>query len=316
MRLVFVHGIGGRREPQESLRSWSGALARGMQEAGHSAAADQLLAGRLVDARFAYYGDLFHDGQSQGGTTELDEASAETVRALLLQIIDAREVNLSDTRSRNAFRSAKAQLTASGTSQGVGNILRRCIGAATTVLSASPLRNVGQWASGALMVRDLGQVARYFDRRKSDGEGMTLADHIQRRVLDAIDDEPAIVIAHSLGSIVAFETLHRAPANVPLLATVGSPLGMRAVVWPNLEPQPPFTPPLVSTWLNYWDRDDIFAVRPLLEDCVLPNSDGVCPRSTRVDSDGFWVHSATKYLAQGVVGGKVAEMIQTVSSGN
>ncbi|MFJ8082153.1 hypothetical protein ACIQ6Y_16225 [Streptomyces sp. NPDC096205] len=40
-----------------------------------------------------------------------------------------------------------------------------------------------------------------------------------------------------------------------------SPIGMRTVVLPR----PPATPDRVERWLNAWDRDDIIALRPLLE---------------------------------------------------
>jgi hypothetical protein len=310
---VFLHGIGGHRRPEDARRTWTAALAQGMLEGGHGKLSEDLLTGRLVDIEFAYYGDLFHGAQSQGVTASLNEVEAETLRALLLEIVEFHEANTQDPQSRAAFRAARSQLAADGVRQGTGAIVRKLISAATTVLSAAPLRGASQWASGKLLVRDLSQVVRYLNRGEADSEGKTLAARIQDRLLETVAGGPAIVVAHSLGSVVAFEALHKS-VNVPVLVTLGSPLAMRVVVWPRLLPQPPTTPESVTTWLNYWDRDDIFSVRPVLEDHIPPNSRGVRARTRRVDSDGVWVHSVTKYLAHGVVGGKVAEAIRTMES--
>jgi pimeloyl-ACP methyl ester carboxylesterase len=68
----------------------------------------------------------------------------------------------------------------------------------------------------------------------------------------ALGAGPAVVIAHSLGSVVGFEMLHEYRGTVPLWVTLGSPLALRAVVWPRLRPTPPATPDAVQRWLNYW----------------------------------------------------------------
>ncbi|ONI91805.1 hypothetical protein ALI22I_06880 [Saccharothrix sp. ALI-22-I] len=39
-----------------------------------------------------------------------------------------------------------------------------------------------------------------------------------------------MVVAHSLGTVVAFEALHRVDQPVDLLITLGSPLGMHGVL--------------------------------------------------------------------------------------
>jgi hypothetical protein len=123
-----------------------------------------------------------------------------------------------------------------------------------------------------------------------------------------------VVVAHSLGSIVSFEMLHNYSGAVPLWVTLGSPLAMRAVVWPKVKPRPPATPEAVTRWLNYWDRDDIIVPRPILESDVAANAAGVLPKSARVDSDGVWVHAATKYLANARVAGPVMEAVQFLRS--
>lgn len=95
-----------------------------------------------------------------------------------------------------------------------------------------------------------------------------------------------------------------------MFVTLGSPISMRAAVRPRLRPRPPASPACVRSWLNFWDRDDLIAVRAHLERDVAPNEAGVAPVSRRVDSDGIWVHPAEKYLAQPAVAGPVAAVLR------
>ncbi|MEV0383913.1 hypothetical protein [Nonomuraea sp. NPDC050643] len=78
---------------------------------------------------------------------------------------------------------------------------------------------------------------------------------------------PKVVIAHSLGSVVAYETLWANPdLEIDLLITLGSPLGMRNVVFERLLPAPingrGERPRGVGRWVNIADKDDIAAIPP------------------------------------------------------
>jgi pimeloyl-ACP methyl ester carboxylesterase len=160
------------------------------------------------------------------------------------------------------------------------------------------------------LLGDLAQVGRYLSRGEPDCNGDPLDARIRRRVTDAIQgDGPAVVVAHSLGSVVALEALLETPHEVSAFVTLGSPIAMRTVVLPRLRPAPPSTPRLVDCWLNFWDRDDLVAARPLLEGDIKANDAGVAPKSCRVDSNGLWVHTATKYLAQAAVAGRIIEAL-------
>ncbi|MFI7027527.1 hypothetical protein ACIBK1_02335 [Microbispora rosea] len=84
-------------------------------------------------------------------------------------------------------------------------------------------------------------------------------------VADAIAAHRAqVVIAHSLGSVVAYEALwHRPELEVELLVTLGSPLGMPGVIFERLRPAPGERgerPPGVRHWINIADVGDIIAI--------------------------------------------------------
>ena len=76
---------------------------------------------------------------------------------------------------------------------------------------------------------------------------------------------PRVVVAHSLGSVIAYEALWAKPElEVELLVTLGSPLGLPGVVFDRLRPAPRggrgARPPGVRRWLNIADRGDVVAV--------------------------------------------------------
>jgi pimeloyl-ACP methyl ester carboxylesterase len=155
----------------------------------------------------------------------------------------------------------------------------------------------------------LRQVSRYLSRKPVRRIGRTLNEQIQDRVRSAITGEETVVVAHSLGTVVAYETLHSASARIPLLVTVGSPLALRTVVLPRVLPSPLQTPEAIGRWLDFWDREDFIAARPLARHDVEPNSRGVVPISNPTLSDGLWAHSAVKYLKQAQVAGPIVEAL-------
>ncbi|WP_322974034.1 alpha/beta hydrolase [Actinacidiphila oryziradicis] len=242
---------------------------------------------------------LWQRGLQGSGAESLGPAEAHILAELLLAHVDARLAERQPDRDQRLLKHARAQIAPQGQAQGTGDLVRRLVNACTTLLSAPGARQAGQWARGRLMVGHLAQVARYLGRGEPDGAGRTLDRRIRDRVPQSLaDDRSTVVVAHSLGTVVALEALHDHQGPVPLLITLGSPIGMRTVVQPRLLPQPLRTPEPVRRWLNFWDRDDIIVARAELDRDVKPNSSMCRPVSRRVDSDGVWVHTATKYLAK------------------
>lgn len=84
-------------------------------------------------------------------------------------------------------------------------------------------------------------------------------------IMDRVADEMAgsdVVIAHSLGSVVAYETLWSREIPLPLLITVGSPLAMNGVsqrLSTSVDGQLS-RPPGVRRWVNVADIGDVVAI--------------------------------------------------------
>jgi pimeloyl-ACP methyl ester carboxylesterase len=86
---------------------------------------------------------------------------------------------------------------------------------------------------------------------------------IDQVIAAALGDEPCVVLAHSLGSVVAYNVLRArlATPRYPRLVTVGSPLGIRAIKQQLATPL--VSPPCVSHWFNAYDDRDVVALVPL-----------------------------------------------------
>ncbi|MFC4610271.1 hypothetical protein ACFO9E_21000 [Streptomyces maoxianensis] len=140
-----------------------------------------------------------------------------------------------------------------------------------------PLRYVASWVAEKfsldgrlteLFVRLVfREVAAYL---RSDEDQARLA--VKEEVADRIArHRPRIVVAHSLGTVVAYEALHAHPElSVELLLTLGSPLALPHAVFDRLVPRPLHTstarfgdrPPGVGRWVNIADPGDPVAIPP------------------------------------------------------
>lgn len=137
-------------------------------------------------------------------------------------------------------------------------------------------------------------VAYLTDQAKRDQCRQAVADVIRK-------NQPKVVVAHSLGSVVTYETLWANPdLEVDLLITLGSPLGMSNVVFEHLLPAPVngrgLRPGNVGRWVNIADKDDIAALPPDL-----------AGRFAGVDEEALvnldWIdfHTVEKYLGCGAL---------------
>jgi hypothetical protein len=125
----------------------------------------------------------------------------------------------------------------------------------------------------------------------------------QADVADAIArTHPQVIMAHSLGSVVAYETLWtNEHPPVDLLLTLGSPLAMPDLVYDRLQVQRA-RPPGVRRWVNVSDPGDVVAV---------PRG-GIARGFTAVDADltdaihAFDFHRVAHYLSCGATQGALA----------
>lgn len=132
-----------------------------------------------------------------------------------------------------------------------------------------PLRQAISWVASRFdlprdriswfVTRFFGEVATYLgDQGRRVAARDTVGDLIATH-------KPSVVLAHSLGSIIAYETLWAHPnLHIDLLITLGSPLGMPDVIFDRLHPDPVnghgTRPPGVTRWVNLADPGDLIAI--------------------------------------------------------
>ncbi len=136
-----------------------------------------------------------------------------------------------------------------------------------------------------------------------------VARPIDAGVLSAMETEgECVVVAHSLGAVVAYNVLRRRTADagwtVPSLVTVGCPLAVEPIV----EALSPIGRPAgVAEWFNAFDTNDIVALHPLDE-----RHFGVQPpveNYDKVDNDTPNQHGITGYLSDPVVARRIYEAL-------
>lgn len=296
--VVLVHGIAQEQKSADGLEAeWLPSLAGGVRVTGHPELADRLWRTRDVDVRMAFYGDLFLAKDQQGEAAELTAAEWEFAERLGLEWLRRAAEDASRETDRLVAERELAGQT--GDIQGARAALRPLVNSLTRL---RPFARFGVALAERVVVKALRQVTLYL----TDDDIRT---RVQQRVSALIGADTKVIIGHSLGSVVAYEAAHQLGHPLELLLTLGSPLGLRTVVYDRLRPQPPGVPPQVRRWVNIADRDDLVAARPDLT-ALFPGADGVLESAYTVDN-GAKPHEAAFYLAKQQIGEAVARALRS-----
>jgi hypothetical protein len=307
--IVLVHGIDNEQLTPDGVEAeWLPALAGGVRLAGRTDFADRLWPPRsrpdAIESRSAYYGDLFRTPDQQGGAADLREltpeqaAFAEGLALEWLGRIAERAPAPSADAAQARFALDLARNPEQIEAQGIRNVERQIL---KTLARNSWLARVGMTFAERFVVTALIQATRYLSDE-------LIRAPAQQRVLDLVGDDTRVIVGHSLGSVVAYECAHRLTQPLPLLLTLGSPLGLRTILTDRLRPPPSF-PPRVGRWVNVADREDVVAAELDLR----PRFAGDLPASSRFESvlvnNGSSPHSPVHYLGKIAVGGAISEAL-------
>ncbi|MEV6854191.1 serine peptidase [Streptomyces microflavus] len=241
MTIVAVHGIGNHlngRSPEQAATELAGQWRPKLQ---HGFTAAGLGASQLPTLHVAYYAHHTHGGERQAVVPDvlaIDEREQSVVIAWALAL------------GSPTLQERQGLITA-------------------------PLRQVLSWVSRRrnipigtvirLAVQLAGEVRRYLHvPQVRDAARSAVAESI-RRV------RPRVVLAHSLGSVVAYEALHAHPElTVDCFVTLGSPLGLPGGIFDHLVPAPiadrGARPAGVGYWVNLADTGDLVAIPRRLGD--------------------------------------------------
>ena len=214
MRIVFVHGRAQGEKSEAQLRTdWLPGLAAGFGNAGIATAP-------TFDDAFPFYGARL-DGLTaerrgwfarivyRGDEPGEPDAVSDFERKLLVEM--AQKYGVTDDDVRAAIDQAVIERGPANWEwvQVLGRLIDRKVSGATSKVISTFMDDVHTYLTRPSVRRDVNDLVR-----------------------SAIENGgPCVVVAHSLGTVVAYDVLYRMaktgrPASVPLFVTLGSPLGM------------------------------------------------------------------------------------------
>jgi hypothetical protein len=242
--LVLVHGRSqGGKDPAELKRVWLDTLRKGLGVEREGILND-------IDVQFPYYGDV------------LDEFIAQAEEQLPADIIVRGQATEADPKYL-AFQAAFIEEARSQVGLVDAQIGMELDG---EVRTRGPEN--WEWVQAILRAMDAvpGVSARALERFTRDVYLYLSRSVVRKRindiVLSDISTTKTVVIGHSLGSVVAYDVLKDLGGSfdIPLYATVGSPLGVRPIR--NALGTLSF-PTVVKSWYNAFDERDVVALNPL-----------------------------------------------------
>lgn len=236
-RIVLVHGIGQQNKgPESLLTDWLPALRDGVVLAGGTPP-------EAADVAMAFYGDLFRPVGRAVGEPDLDASDVTDSFDEDLLLAWWREAASTDpgvtgpdaeTRLRTPLLIQRA-LNALGHSKFFARVSDRAL------------------------ILSLRQVRRYFTEP-------TVRNTVIERIAQQASSQTRVIVGHSLGSVAAYEALCAHPEwQVETFISLGSPLGMRGLIFDRLTPPPQqgtaAWPTPLKSWTNIADRGDVVAVQ-------------------------------------------------------
>jgi endonuclease G len=257
MRIVITHGRDQAYQiPDTMQREWTDALRYGLRRVKFDAADS-------IDVQFAFYGDIWrgdYPGRAgaENGEVDVDRGAGAAPE---VDVDRALAAPASDIE-----RGVAADLAGAGDG---GDVDRFGWDDLASIIDTLDARfGVGKIVL-TWFLKDLDEYLSK-DAIRAD---------VKARLTDKLSDsgEDAVLLAHSMGSIVGYDLLADGVAGklrVGALLTFGSPLGMPTLHsrMDLLHPGTPF-PDRLPTWVNVYNRKDFATTRRTLKELYGPTSD-------------------------------------------
>lgn len=297
MRIILIHGINQEgKSPDKIIEEWCPVLS------DTCAAVVPSPLESVQSIRAAFYGDRLDEMSSltlagdaialgvEKTDADFDEFAIEPLKEIALRL------GATDEMLRNEENKTVV-------SQGAGPHKRWLKAIARVIETISPFK-------GVVALRILVQAHAYIRNPYVHD----VINDIVRPLFKA--NEPTIVIAHSLGTVIAFSLLRELYQTdkklyFPLFITLGSPLGIDSIRKGFHLPR--VRPYNVGRWVNFSDPEDFVALRPeLTEENFGP---GVV-NFPDCENGSENPHDVTMYLRDKRIATEINEVIQAASVGS
>lgn len=247
MRLLFIHGIKQESFTEPSLLAkWSNILTDHGFDGGKLAAANP---------HMAFYGDILHQLSISAAVGQPMSASISELAGAGQEELEFIQEGLDEVAEVRGFSQSEIAAAAARAEEELDD----------SVVAIPMSTWLGRFAVGVLRLLDeiapplrdaaLSALKQGYAYLKKPG----VRPAIDARVRPKIGGGDLVIVAHSLGTIVAFQLLRELAeqgnaVRVPLLITMGSPLGVEAVK--KYVDLPHRIPSNVVRWENYFDPGD------------------------------------------------------------
>lgn len=270
MKLIFIHGINQSNTTAEKLRNqWVKSLEKGGVDPAVLAEAKP---------EMAYYADILAAGRS---AIQAEESARDSIARSEFQFTMLQD--MAGAARRVALETGNAALLGENDAE-----LTR-IARSLSLADRSP--------RGFAPLGIIDEIFDYLTKPE-------LREAIDNRVAAAMVDRPMTVIAHSLGSLVAYRVLRDRGIPCRRLITIGSPLSF-SIVRQKLDGLFVF-PSELQDWHNFYDRADLVA---LGKSFPVPTAWIRRPRQKRVDNKALFAHDSGGYLRTPEVSGAAREAL-------
>ncbi len=246
MKLILIHGRAQEDYEERALKQkWIATLKEGLDKSG-------LALPPHIQIEFPYYGKLLDQlvEEAKSAPEDTDEAKRSGQiydKAAEMEFMQAMLGEMA--MNIEATRSEKAEL-------------KESIEKSRGLLNWEPLQ----------------KLFSYIDRKQKFGDSILksftkdvfmyltmkkIKTAVDDHILQSFDNEPTVVVGHSLGSVVGYLLLKNNPQfHVKEYITVGSPLGLAAIQkYLELPLQMPTC--IQNGWFNAFDSRDFVALNPL-----------------------------------------------------
>lgn len=264
MKLIFIHGIGQVENDPAVLTQ------DWIADLIHSKVDGQAIA--AAQPEMAYYAKILAEGR---GRIALQESASDRKARAKFGIEVAKDLGVAIHR------------IAANVQEGSASIPR----IATGLLAANPLQ--GPWSLSDI----IDEVFDYLTKP-------ALRTAIDEHVATFLDDQPVTIVAHSLGTLVAYRLLRDRKIRCRRLITLGSPLSFK-IVRASLDG--PFSYPVgLLDWRNFFDPIDLVCLGR-----AFPSHPTWSPRliHDQVNNEHDFGHDADGYLRTSEVGRAVQEAL-------
>ncbi|MDP9955098.1 hypothetical protein J2X97_000735 [Epilithonimonas hungarica] len=282
MQILFIHGRAQEEFSQEILLEiWSKALSSSFENAKISFPEN-------LQLKLPYYGkdliqqrDLYKEAFKSGKIKMRSANNESQLDEVYHKILEDLRINAGITKKEVAEEAGETEQY-----RGLMN-------------------NKHAIALARLLDKRLDAVSNFCVKWKTDDVATYLvSDNARKEINDlhisSLTEEPTILIAHSLGTVIAYDILHtlvEEKYDIRGLITLGSPLGVNAVKR-QLYPAPAYPPSLKGPWVNIYDPKDIVALNPLDN-----KNFRVTPKieNREIENDSENRHDITPYLSNPIV---------------